>query len=76
MLRLFPKSRSALIPLLLLSKPDPLRWAPVWERRKKRAEAGRARLLRFFCEVREKKSEGREMKRVKIPVKGENMGRA
>lgn len=26
----FFKSQSALILLLLLSKPDPLRWAPVW----------------------------------------------
>ena len=26
----FEKSQSALILLLLLSKPDPLRWAPVW----------------------------------------------
>ena len=27
----FFKSQSALMPLLLLSKPDPLRWAPVWQ---------------------------------------------
>ena len=28
--RLFYKSHRSLIPSLLLSKPDPLRWAPVW----------------------------------------------
>ncbi len=28
--RLFYKSHRSLIPLLLPSKPDPLRWAPVW----------------------------------------------
>ena len=30
LLRLFYKSQSALMPLLLLSKPNPLRWASIW----------------------------------------------
>jgi len=30
LLRLFFKSQSALMPLLLLSKSNPLRWASIW----------------------------------------------
>ena len=30
LLRLFYKSQSALTPLLLLPKSNPLRWAPIW----------------------------------------------
>ena len=33
LLRLFFKSQSALMPLLLLSKSQPLRWAAIWFRR-------------------------------------------
>ena len=37
LLRLYYKSQSALTPLLLLSKPDPLRWAPdAWENLQKK----------------------------------------